>query len=170
MINNEHLHLQIQLHLKLLSNFFPSASVNRTCDDFILELYHQGITYVFSKKQIVFWATRISYCQMTQCDDKLHPWFQSLSVVGVFFFYEGCGVSKHGWGDSSRRCRRTLDHPGGAPPSADDNDPRLFSSQVSASSSSDRFLVFSFFFLALSSRCTLALLPTKNARNQHSTC
>lgn len=44
-----------------------------------------------------------SCCQMTQCDAKLHPWFQSPSVVGVFFYEEGDVFKKffkHGWVDS----------------------------------------------------------------------
>ena len=73
-----------------------------------------------------------------------------------------------GW--FSRSCRRTLDHPGGAPPSTDDNVPRLFFTRVSASSSPNMILVFSFFFLALPSHCTFALLPTRTACNQYSPC
>ena len=70
---------------------------------------------------------------------KLHPWFQSLSVVHVFLFlWRGWWVQEVDqiwlrW--FSRSSRRTLDHSGRDPPSADDNDPWLFSSQVSASSS-----------------------------------
>ena len=103
----------IPAHRELLSNFFQSVSVNRACDDFILELHHQGITDVFHQQTnsvsgylefIMQGGIGISSYQMTQCDDKLHRWFQSLYVVGVIFFYEGGDAFKkfvkYGWGDS----------------------------------------------------------------------
>ena len=106
----------------------------------------------------------ISCCHMTQGDSKFHPWFKCIYIVGVFFIVCVCvggggggregGRGLMGWcvqevpqtwvGWFSRSCRRTLDHPGGAPSSTDDNIPRLFFFWVSASSSPNKILVFLF--------------------------
>ena len=71
----------IPAHQELLSNVFPSVSVNSARDDFIIELHHQGITDVFHQQTnsvsgyvefIMQDGIRISFYQMTQCDDKHH--------------------------------------------------------------------------------------------------